>query len=81
MLHLRGLMAVQRYCAWVVLQKERGHGKVLYSHPKSYANFVCATIHCQKVETAHFLFFVIFWGINPFEILSISSADNISVKV
>ena len=35
----------------------------------------------KKVETAYFVFFAIFWGINPIEILSISSADTISAKL
>ena len=43
-------------------------------------NLYSATFHCQNVETAHFVFFSILWGINPFKILSISSADTISVK-
>ena len=38
------------------------------------------TIHCLKVETAHFVFFSVFLGTNPFEIVSNCSEDTISVK-
>lgn len=38
------------------------------------------TIHCLKVETAHFVFFSVFWGTYPFEIVSNCSEDTISVK-
>ena len=38
------------------------------------------TIHCLKVETAHFVFFSVFLGTNPFEIVSNCSEDTILVK-
>lgn len=33
-------------------------------------HWFCETIHCLKVETAHFMFFSVFLGTNPFEIVS-----------
>jgi len=40
---------------------------------------MCATIHCQRVETAH-CSLPYFGGINPVEILCISFADIILAK-